>query len=103
MLDSIRTPGFLEYLIGTYVYYLPIVLYILWAPIAVFDISRRQDIGNGTLIFWIFAIFMLPVFGGGAYLLFGNSEIKKPIRLTMVLGGIGVFVVLIFMANLMGV
>ncbi len=103
MLDSLRTPGFWEYIIGSYVYYLPMVLYSIWAPVSIFDLSRREDVKGFMNTVWILVIFLIPVIGGALYLLFSNADMKKSIRYTMVFGGLGIFLLLLFISNLMGV
>ncbi len=101
MIESIKTPGALEYLVGMYAYYLPFVLYMVWAPVSIFDLSKRTDIDQKISMLWTFLILFLPVFGGGIYLLFGGSGIPGSFRKTMVYGGLSVFFVFLILSRIL--
>ncbi|TGN13137.1 PLDc N-terminal domain-containing protein [Leptospira ilyithenensis] len=93
METTISTPGAWTYFIGSYAYYLPFVLTSIWAPIALFDLSGKKDLSSSKIYLWALAILIVPIFGGGAYLLFGESGFDKKFRLTAVLGGLAVLLV----------
>ncbi|BDA77501.1 hypothetical protein LPTSP3_g04310 [Leptospira kobayashii] len=93
METTLSTPGAWTYFIGSYAYYLPFVLTSVWAPIALFDLSGKKDLSSSKVYLWALAILIIPIFGGGAYLLFGESGFDKKFRVTAVLGGFAVLLV----------
>ena len=81
------------YFLGSYAYYLPFVLTTVWAPIALYDLSQQKETSTLTSTIWSFVILLVPMFGGGIFLLSNQSHLDKKFRYTAVLGGFGVLVV----------
>ena len=79
-------PSFLQMLLGLYGYLLPLLLYVVWSALALWDIGRRRELGTGAVWGWVLAIFVLPVIGAAAYLLAGGSQISRPLKLATEIG-----------------
>jgi hypothetical protein len=76
---------------GLYAYVLPLVLYTSWVVIAVWDLSRRDDLSRGKAISWMVAILVVPFFGVIAYYLFGRSSIPVWQRWVFLAGGMAIY------------
>lgn len=90
MESTLAQAGTWTYFLGSYAYYLPFVLTSIWAPIALFDLSQKKDISNMKSYIWSFVILLIPMFGGGIYLLSSEATFEKRFRFTAVFGGLGV-------------
>ncbi len=95
-------PGLLQMVLGLYGYLLPLLLYVLWTTLALWDISRRKELGTGGLWGWCAAIYLLPGLGALAYVLAGGGEIQPNVKMTAVLGGIALLVVVLVVGHLAG-
>lgn len=93
METTLATAGAWTYFLGSYAYYLPFVLTSIWAPIALFDLAQKKDISAGKSYTWSFVILLVPLFGGGIYLLSSESSLNRKFRFTAVLGGLGVLLI----------
>jgi hypothetical protein len=93
METTLATAGAWTYFLGSYAYYLPFVLTSIWAPIALFDLSQKKDLSASKSYIWSFVILLVPMFGGGAYLLSNEATLEKNFRYTAVLGGLVVLVI----------
>jgi hypothetical protein len=82
---GLATP-FGEIVLGFYMYLLPIALYATWFGICTWDIIRRAELNGKVRLSWLAVIYLLPVLGPLAYLLFGRSEIQRSTRLILALG-----------------
>ena len=95
-------PSLLQMLLGLYGYLLPLLLYVLWTTLALWDISRRKGLGTGGLWGWCTVIYLLPGVGALAYLVVGGGEIQSNVKVTAVLGGILVFVAVLVAGHFAG-
>lgn len=84
-------PSVLQMLLGLYAYLLPLVLYVSWSALALWDIGRRKDLGAGAVWGWVLAIFIAPVLGALAYLFAGGGQISGSTRWATVVGGAGAY------------
>lgn len=87
---------------GLYAYVLPLVLYTAWVVIAIWDLSRRTDIGRGGAIAWMAAILIIPFLGVVAYYLFGRSTIPVWQRWVMIGGGLLVYLLFLGLGMVVG-
>ena len=83
-----------EIILGFYMYLLPIALYATWFGICTWDIIRRTDLKGGMRIGWLAIVYLIPVLGPLAYLLFGRSEIQRATRLILALAAPLVYIVI---------
>jgi plastocyanin len=79
-------------LIGVYGYLLPLVLYAAWVSISLWDLLRQDTLPNRRRIGWMAAILLIPFLGPVAYFAFGRSPIPRSLRLMLVAGGLGVYI-----------
>ena len=90
-------------LIGLYAYALPLVLYTAWVSIALWDLARQDAVPNRIRIAWILVVLAVPLLGPIAYFSFGRSPIQRSLRITLVAGGLGVYVALAALGVALGV
>ncbi|MDH3463554.1 MAG: right-handed parallel beta-helix repeat-containing protein [Acidimicrobiia bacterium] len=88
--------------LGLYAYVLPLALYAAWVVIALWEIIKREDIGTGAGVGWMFAILVIPFLGVVAYYLVGKSRIPKAYRWTLLAGGMGVYVLFLVLGLVVG-
>jgi hypothetical protein len=88
-------PSLLQMLLGLYGFLLPLVLYLVWSALALWDLGRRQEVGTVAVWGWALAIFLLPLLGALAYLLIGGSQVSRPLKLVTVAGGAGVYLLVL--------
>jgi plastocyanin len=81
-------------LIGLYGYALPLILYSAWVSIALWDLVRQDAVPNRIRIAWMAAVLLVPVLGPIAYFALGRSPIQPSLRLMLVAGGLGVYLLL---------
>lgn len=91
---SVTLPSNLQMLLGLYAYLLPLLLYVLWSTLALWDLGRRDALGTAAVWIWAFAIFALPFAGALGYLLFGGARLAPRVRLLALGGGAAYLVVL---------
>lgn len=86
--------GWWGILIGLYAYALPLILYSAWISIALWDLVRQEAVPNGVRIAWMAGVIAVPVLGPVAYYAFGRSPIQRSLRVMLVAGGLGIYLVL---------
>jgi hypothetical protein len=87
---------------GLYAYVLPLVLYTSWVVIAIWDLTRREDLGRGKAIGWMAVILIIPFLGVIAYYLFGRSSIPVWQRWVFLAGGMAVYVLFLGLGMVVG-
>jgi hypothetical protein len=69
-----------------YLYLLPFLLYAAWASLALMDLAERgDDAGRGR---WGALIILVPLLGGGWYLLRAAGTLKRSARIAIVVTGL---------------
>ncbi|EPG67653.1 PLDc N-terminal domain-containing protein [Leptospira wolffii] len=86
---QILEPGFFTLLFNFYGYYIFYILFALWAPLALIDLSKRDDVTPKQGSLWAAAIVLVPLIGAGAYHIAGGSKIPSWAKTSLVYGGIG--------------
>jgi hypothetical protein len=87
---------------GLYAYILPLVLYTSWVVIAIWDLTRREDLGRGKVIGWMAVILIIPFVGVIAYYLFGRSSIPVWQRWVFLAGGMAVYALFLGLGMVVG-
>ena len=87
---------------GLYAYVLPLVLYTSWVVIAIWDLSRREDVSRGGAIGWMAAILAIPFLGVIAYYVIGKSTIPVWQRWTFLAGGMAVYLLFVALGMVIG-
>ncbi len=97
-------PSLLQMLLGLYGFLLPLVLYVVWSTLALWDLGRRRDARAGTVWAWTLAVFLLPFAGALGYLVTAGGTLSRPLRLAAIVGGVAVYgLVLIVGAGIGGI
>lgn len=99
---TVAGPSTLQMLLGLYGYLLPLLLYVVWSALALWDIGRRRDLGTGAIWGWVLAIFLVPALGAVAYLLAGGNQISRPLRLATLAGGAAAYAVVLLVGASIG-
>jgi hypothetical protein len=87
---------------GLYAYVLPLVLYTSWVVLALWDLSRREDLGRGKAIGWMAAVLVVPFLGVLAYYIFGKSAIPIWQRWVFLAGGVAVYALFLGLGLVVG-
>lgn len=90
-METYTNPGFWSYFIGSYAFYLPLVLTCIWSPLALFDLSKQKDCPNYKIVLWSLGILLLPVLGGATYLLVEAKSFDSKFRISLVSIGLALF------------
>jgi plastocyanin len=80
--------------IGLYGYAFPLILYVAWVVLSLWDLARRDDLNDRRRLAWSAGVLVVPLVGPLAYLLAGGSAIPRAMRLFLVVGGLAIFAVL---------
>ena len=99
---SIAGPSALQMLLGLYGYLLPLLLYVGWSALALWDIGRRKELSTVAVWAWVLAIFVFPGVGAAAYLLAGGSQVARPLKLATVVGGAAAYVLVLLIGRSIG-
>lgn len=97
---QILEPGFFTLLFNYFGYYIFYILFALWAPLALIDLAKRDDVDAKKGSLWTAAIVLVPLFGAGAYHIAGGSKIPDWAKKTLVYGGIGVLVLTVLISSI---
>jgi hypothetical protein len=84
--------------LALYAYLLPALLYVAWVAVATWDLIRREDTPVRRRAIWLLGVIAIPFVGPIAYFALGRSPIPPILRLTLVLGGILVYVIVTALA-----
>jgi hypothetical protein len=95
-------PSLLQMLLGLLGFLLPLVLYAVWSTLAFWDLGRRDGVGTAAVWGWALAIFVLPILGALAYLLFGGSRLPRQLTLAAVGGGALIYVAVLALGTAVG-
>jgi plastocyanin len=89
-------------IVGLYGYLLPFVLYAAWMSVALWDLIRQEGAAIPHRARWMAVVLLVPFVGPILYFAFGGSPIPKQLRLMLVLGGMGAYLVIAALAVLLG-
>jgi plastocyanin len=89
-------------LIGVYGYLLPLILYAAWISIALWDLVRQESVSTGRRIGWMAVILLIPLIGPIAYFVAGRSPIERSLRIMLVAGGLGIYIVVAALGIVIG-
>jgi hypothetical protein len=87
---------------GLYAYVLPLVLYTSWVVIAIWDLTKRDDLSRGKAMAWMAAILIIPFLGVIAYYLLGKSSIPVWQRWVLLAGGMAVYLLFLALGMVVG-
>ena len=98
---TVTLPGSLRMSLGLYAYLLPLLLYVLWSTLALWDLGRREDAAAARVWIWSLAIFALPFAGALGYLFFGGTRLTPRVKL-LALGGAAAYLVILALGAFIG-
>jgi Phospholipase_D-nuclease N-terminal len=98
---SVTMPGNLQMLLGLYAYLLPLLLYVLWSTLALWDLGRREELSTAAVWIWALLIFALPFAAALGYLFFGGARLAPRVKL-LALGGGGAYLVVLALGAFIG-
>ncbi len=87
---------------GLYGYLLPFVLLAAWVALAMWDLSRREDLSRGGTIAWTAVVLLVPFLGPILYHAVGDSLIPGWQRATFVGGGLLAYLIILGVGLLAG-
>lgn len=99
---NITLPGHLQMLLALYGYLLPLLLYVVWSTLSLWDLGRREGLSTGAVWLWALAIFLLPFVGALAYLLIGGAQLGVRTRLVAVGGGAAIYALVLVVGASVG-
>ena len=95
-------PSLAQMLLGLYGYLLPLLFYVVWSALALWDIGRRKELGVAAVWAWVLTVIVLPFVGAAAYLFAGGSQISRSLRLAAVLGGVAAYALVLLLGAAIG-
>jgi plastocyanin len=95
-------PTWWSLLLATYAYLLPLILYVAWVSIALWDLIRQEGLANRRRVGWMAIILLVPLLGPILYYIFGRSPIPRSLRTMLVAGGFGIYILIAVLAILVG-
>ena len=100
---SVTLPSSLQMFLGLYAYLLPLLLYVLWSTLALWDLGRRDDLAAPAVWIWEIAIFAVPFLAALGYLFFGGSRLAPRVRLLALGGSVAYLLILALGASIGGI
>jgi len=83
---SPTSPTTLQMTLALYAYLLPLLLYVFWSVLALYDVGRRPELARGAVWGWTAAVFAVPFLGALGYLLLGGSKLPRMLRMVALAG-----------------
>jgi len=100
---NVTLPSTLQMILGLYAYLLPLLIYVLWTTLALWDLGRRAETSTVVTWVWVFLILALPFVGALAYLFLSGSKLTPRIKLIALGGGAAYLLVLALGVSIGGV
>ena len=99
---SLAAPTWWSLLLATYAYLLPLILYVAWVSIAMWDTIRQESMPNRRRIGWMAIVLLVPFVGPILYYAIGRSPIPRSVRVMLVAGAMGIYVLFAALSVLLG-
>ncbi len=100
---SVTLPSNLQMFLGLYAYLLPLLLYVLWSTLALWDLGQRNELTTATVWIWALLIFALPFVGALGYLFLGGARLAPRVKLLALGGGAAYLVILALGSSIGGI
>ena len=98
---NVTLPTNMQMILGLYAYLLPLLLYVVWTTLALWDLGRRAE-AKATWV-WTLLILALPFIGPLTYLFLSGTKLAPRIKLIALGGGAAYLLVLALGAVIGGV
>jgi hypothetical protein len=89
-------------LLATYAYLLPLILYVAWVSIAIWDLVRQEEVSSRMRMGWMAVVLLVPLLGPVLYYILARSPIPRSLRTMLVAGGLGIYIVIAVLAIIIG-
>ncbi len=99
---SLAAPTWWSLLLSTFAYVLPLVLYVAWVSIAIWDLIRQEAESTRRRLWWMVVILIVPFIGPLLYFAFGRSPIPGSLRLMLTGGAFLIYVAIAALALVIG-
>ncbi len=99
---SLAAPTWWSLLLATYAYLLPLILYVAWVSIAMWDTIRQESMPNRRRIGWMAIVLLVPFVGPILYYAIGRSPIPRSVRVMLVAGAMGIYVLFAALSVVLG-
>ncbi len=100
---SVTLPSSLQMFLGLYAYLLPLLLYVLWSTLALWDLGQRNELTTAAVWIWALLIFALPFVGALGYLFFGGARLAPRVKLLALGGGAAYLLILALGSSIGGI
>jgi hypothetical protein len=91
---NVTLPSNFQMILGLYAYLLPLLLYVLWSTLALWDLGQRAETTVTATWVWTLVILALPFAGALGYLFFGGTRLTARIKLIALSGGVAYLLIL---------
>jgi plastocyanin len=99
---SLAAPTWWSLLLSTFAYVLPLVLYVAWVSIAIWDLIRQESESTRRRLWWMVVILIVPFIGPLLYFAFGRSPIPGSLRLMLTAWAFLIYVAIAALAIVIG-
>jgi hypothetical protein len=99
---SLAAPTWWSLLLSTFAYVLPLVLYVAWVSIALWDLIRQESVSTRRRLWWMVVVLIVPFIGPLLYFAFGRSPIPASLRLMLTGGAFLIYVAIGALAIVIG-
>jgi Phospholipase_D-nuclease N-terminal len=103
MLMNVTLPSNFQMILGLYAFLLPLLLYVLWTTLTLWDLGRRTEMTATRTWIWSILILALPFVGALAYLFLSRTRLTSRIKLIALGGGAAYLLILALGISIGGV
>ncbi len=100
---DVTMPSNLQMILGLYAFLLPLLLYVMWTTLALWDLGRRSGTTATATWIWSILILALPFLGALAYLFLSGAQLTPRIKMIALGGGAAYLAVLALGMSIGGV
>jgi len=100
---NVTLPTNLQMILGLYAFLLPLLLYVVWTTLALWDLGQRAETTAITTWVWTFLILAVPFVGALGYLFLSGTKLAPRIKLIALGGGAAYLLVLALGISIGGV
>jgi hypothetical protein len=91
---NVTLPTHLQMILGLYAFLLPLLLYVVWTTLALWDLGRRAETTAITTWLWTILILTLPFAGALGYLFLSATRLAPRIKLIALGSGVAYLLIL---------
>jgi hypothetical protein len=100
---TVTLPSHLQMILGLYAFLLPLLLFVLWSTLALWDLGRRADAAAAGTWAWALLIVALPFLGALVYLFLGGTRLAPRLKFIALGGGAVYLLILALGASIGGI